>query len=144
MWLASASLRRNGQEVLTGDYNKAERRRALRLLKQVLSGVGDERWTRFFRMNLTYCLHRGLSNSEIECLPGWWHSAPAVHLAGGPVEVFWSRGIAPGAVSADPCHSPRKHFVSDALWIPMDCGQCPPCRARAEIERTGKPCAVCV
>lgn len=143
VWLASCSLHHNGP-VPTGEYNKHQKDHALRILKQLLSGVGDERWTRFFRMNLTFCLHRGLSDREIARLPAWWHAAPAVHIAGGPVEVFWSRGAAPGAISADPCHDPRKTYLSPKIWLPLDCGQCPPCRARAEIERTGKPCAVCV
>lgn len=127
----------------TGEYSKPERERALRLLRQLLSGRGDERWVRFFRMNLTYCLHRGLSDAEIAMLPSRWHQAPAVHIAGGPVEVFWSRGVAPGVVSCDPCHGPGRRYLSEKIWLPVDCGACPPCLARAEIERTGQPCAVC-
>lgn len=143
MWLASVSYWPGGQPLLTGDYTPFLRKRAYRLLRQYLAGVGDERWGRFFRMNLTFCLHRGLSDAEIATLPKSWEENPPVHLAGGPIEVFWSKGVAPGVLSCNPCENPTRHYVTPTIWLPYDCGECPPCRARAEIERTGQPCAAC-
>lgn len=124
----------------TADYNNNDRTKAERFLDQLLRGVGDQKWARFFRMNLTYCLHRGLSDEEIASLPELWHMQQARHIAGGPVEVFWSRGVAPGAISAEPCENPRKEYMTPEIWLPIDCGECPSCLARKFVMETGKPC----
>lgn len=136
MWLASVSLHRKQQPVLTGDYTAHEHKRAYRILRQHLAGVGDARWGRFYRLNLTYGLQRGLTDAEIAQLPSSWETDKPIHLAGGPVEVFWSFGMVPGVISADPCHNPVPHYVSPTLWIPDDCGQCPPCVARIAVRKS--------
>lgn len=139
VWLASVSLRNPGT-ILTGEYNDKQRKRALRHLRGMLRGVGDPQWERLFRMNLTLCLHRALSEHERARLPASWSNTPAYDIAGGPIEVIYSRGVEPLWISADPCHSPKQHYISRRVWAPIDCGECPPCLARAEIMRTGKPC----
>lgn len=128
MWLASVSRRLDGICHPARDYSAAERREAYQVLRKTLHGVGDTRWGRHFRMCITQCLHRGLSDAEIAALPPGWQ-----------VEVFWSRGVPEGLLSADPCHAPRKHVVDARrdLYIPLDCGACPPCRARIEVEARG-------
>jgi hypothetical protein len=110
-------------------------RESERLLRtKALGGIGDERRERFFRMCVTACLHRGLTDAELAGLPASWHQAPAIDIAGGPVEVLWSKGI-PDVLSARPCdHPTRKPFDprrrATELWIPLDCGACPSCVAR--------------
>ena len=126
--------------ILTSDYSQNDRNKADRMLDQLLRGVGDKRWGRFFRMNLTYCLHRGLSDDEIAGLPELWHMQRARDIDGGPVEVFWSRGVAEGAISAEPCVAPQRQYITPEIWLPIDCGECPPCLARKFIMDTGQPC----
>jgi hypothetical protein len=88
-------------------------------------------------MNITFCVHRAVSEEEKARLPACWAGA-AGGLAGGPVEVLWSRGIE-HRPAAMPCECPD-HLVIDPLrpdlWLPLDCGRCPPCLARAAIDRT--------
>lgn len=88
-------------------------------------------------MNITLCLHRALSDAEVAGLPPGWQGLPG-GLAGGPVEVLDSRGIPADLEAAKPCHNPG-HVVEfpdrPDLWIPEDCRKCPPCIARAAIER---------
>lgn len=103
----------------------------------VLGGLGDRTRERFFRMNITACLHRGLTPRDLRRLPDWWHQAASVNLAGGPIEVIWSRGL-PDTPSAQPCANPRKQMISSTrpdLWIPQDCGACPSCVARRAYEQ---------
>jgi len=114
-------------------YDNTQRHNAERMLNRLLLGVGDPRWGRFFRMNLTYCLHRGVSDNELASVNCEWGDVPAKDIAGGPVEVFWSKGIPLGMVSADPCHNPIRQYALGDIWLPLDCGNCPPCQARAAI-----------
>jgi hypothetical protein len=114
-----------------------KRLEAERLLNRTLSGVGDMDRERLFRMNITLCLHRALTANEKAGLPAGWQNAPG-GLAGGPVEILRSRGIPDDLESAKPCLSPgqRVQFLTRPdLWIPQDCGNCPPCVARAVIEK---------
>lgn len=143
MWLASVSLRKLGRIVPTQAYGEGKHRRAGQILDAILRGVGDQRWERAFRMCVTECRHRGLSDEEIAALPPSWKQAVARDLAGGPLEVFWSRGVPDTAISANPCHHPSKEPFPGGpsdLYLPLDCGACPPCVARMEIQRTGTPC----
>ena len=144
MWLASISRHNeDGTSHAARDYSQAERREAYQLLKKALQGVGDVRWGRSFRMCLTQCLHRGLSDKEISRLPAGWKDTPALHIAGAPVEVFWSRGVSKTNLSALPCREPGKEFI-DAdrdIYIPVDCGFCSSCEARARIQRDGVVCS---
>ena len=119
--------------VPTFRYDANQRHNAELMLARLLYGVGDERWGRFFRMNLTYCLHRGVSDTELASVSCSWGDIPAKDIAGGPVEVFWTKGIPAGMVSADPCQAPIRQYVSGEIWLPIDCGECPPCKARAAI-----------
>jgi hypothetical protein len=101
-------------------------------LRRVLTDVGDPAQERLFRMNVTLCLHRAASIDERRQLPSWFIERPWNGLAGGPVEVLWEN--VPGAISTKPCHRPRKRILDPRdplLWLPVDCGVCPPCQARA-------------
>jgi hypothetical protein len=118
-------------------WNDRELAWGTEILGLALHGVGDGRWERLFRMCATLCLHRGLHEEEIEHLPTG--GALSRNLAGGPVVVYYSRGVPEGVVSCDPCHDPGQRVLSrpGARWpisLPVDCGQCPPCRQRATIE----------
>jgi hypothetical protein len=140
VWLASLSRRKsNGSIIATGDwlFKMGLKAEAERLVRQALKGVGDERFERLFRMNITYCLHRALSEDEVAGLPAAWERAPG-GLAGGPVEVLWQRGIPDDLQAAKCCENPHRMVVIPSrpdLWVPTDCGKCPPCLARAEVER---------
>lgn len=124
-------------------WDEQELRDGARLLGQSLKGVGDRRWERMFRMCATLCLHRGLSDEEIENMPGGCSLSRV--LAGGPVVVYYSRGVPEGLRSCDPCESPGKNMLTGPpnnrwpVWLPVDCGRCQPCLDRAAIE--GDPMA---
>jgi hypothetical protein len=114
----------------TGTINEAHR-----LIEQALSGVGDPAREREFRMCVSLCRHRALTEEEAAGLPDWWHDAPAKDVAGGPLEVLWQRGI-PRTLSCEPCESPRRRPLpgysrSSGVYIVDECGTCPSCRARA-------------
>ena len=141
VWLCSVSHYdpRRGRIIGTGEWSGGDFALATRLALSALRGVGDPARERAFRMNITFCVHRLVSDAEREELPASWGEASG-GLAGGPVEVLWSRGI-PHRPAAMPCADPL-HEVLDArrpdLWLPLDCGRCEPCRARAVIaERIG-------
>jgi hypothetical protein len=135
VWLASISRRdRRGALVATGRWSAPDVAAARSRLERALWGVGDESRQRLFRMNITLCLHRAPTDEEVAGLPDWWHAAPATDLAGGPIEVLWES--TPGAASTRPCLAPRRGLFPGAppdLWVPLDCGRCPPCRARAAV-----------
>ena len=138
MWLASTSLwTRFGKIIPTELWPPREVARAERSLREVLSGVGDENYERYFRMCITACFHRVLSTEELVTLPIPACDLKPKDLAGGPLEVFWERGVA-DVPSTKPCVNPRKEYLTDGrgvapLYLPMDCGQCAPCRARAAL-----------
>lgn len=104
-------------------------------LLRVLAGAGDTRYERLFRMQITLCLHRALTADEISILPSYFHTDPAVDLAGGPVEIL--RETEPGWETTKPCHQPVRHSLDPRdplLWFPLDCGDCPPCLARQALD----------
>lgn len=143
MWLASLSLRDKHGKVVGAEYwDDRQLAYAQHLLTDVLlAGVGDPERERMFRMCITLCLHRGVRADELAQIPEWWHTAESVDLAGGPLHIYYARGV-PDVESAKPCHAPRKAHAFPGrrdLYLPEDCGQCPPCRARA---RYGSNCSL--
>jgi hypothetical protein len=105
------------------------------LMRSVIAGLGDESRERIFRMNVTLCLHRALTEAEILALPEYFHTDPPIDIAGGPVKIIWEN--TPGSPSTRPCENPIRDYETfrghPELWIPEDCGQCGPCLARARI-----------
>ena len=135
VWLASVS-RWNawtGTPIYTAQWEGRDRSRMLDVLHAVLGEAGEPERERCFRMNLTMCLHRAVSDAELAVIPASWHAAPPVHMAGGPVEVLWSKGVE-DTPSTKPCKRPGREPFS-GTWLPIDCGRCGPCRARRAIEQ---------
>ncbi len=135
VWLASASLHdKTGRTRPAKDWDAPTTARVSETISVLLDGVGDEEHEREFRMCVTLCRHRALTDAEFEALPGWWHEADAVDIAGGPVEVLWSRNV-PSTPGTEPCVNPGKERLPGGrLWLPVDCGACAPCQARAEVR----------
>lgn len=134
VWLASYSLRENGRLVATGRYSQQQRRSAIQRLRDLLRDVGDDARTRVFRMNVTICLHKALTDEEALAIVPGWSCGAARDIAGGPVEIL--EESAPGAPSTRPCVAPKRGIISRErpdLWFPIDCGQCESCRARASL-----------
>ena len=137
VWLASISRRAvlADKPLAVGLWSKQTIEESTALLKRALAGVGDETRERCFRMNITLCLHRALTPAEVNALPDWFHTAPALDLAGGPVEVLWE--TEEGWETTRPCHAPERMSLwpgDPLLWFPQDCGWCPPCQARRALE----------
>lgn len=137
VWLASASLRdRRGQIRSALGWDEPTAAAVSATLDTLLAGVGDPAHEREFVMCVTLCRHRALTEAEFAQLPAWWHEADAVDIAGGPVAVRWSRGV-PATPAIEPCTNPGRERVGDpigGLYLPEDCGQCEPCRARASCR----------
>lgn len=134
VWLASVSVVRNGRRVGTGELDADGWNIARAIVFEAMDGIGDEAQQRLFRMNVTVCLHRAARSDEVATLPERFHTSPAVGIAGGPVEVLWE--TVPGKPSTKPCHQPGHALVVRGrpdLWVPVDCGDCAPCRARAAV-----------
>lgn len=114
------------------------RLKAKKILYEVLQGAGNSEIERLFRMNITMCLHRAMTYTEARDLPQWWHDAPAVDLAGGPIEILEQRGIVEERPSVRPCENPKREKIhpsaAERLWIPADCGVCEPCLDRIAIR----------
>jgi hypothetical protein len=143
VWLCSVSHGGPRGIIGTGDWGPAEFALAERLAHSALKGVGDPGRERAFRMNITFCIHRAVSAAEKASLPACWAGAPGA-LAGGPVEVLWSRGI-PHRAAAMPCEKPTRLVIDRSrpdLWLPTDCQKCSPCLARLAIERTINDCRI--
>lgn len=135
VWLASLSRMNKGHLLLSEQWTKQEVREGERLLDRWLHGVGDLDRQRMFRMPVTFCLHRALTNEEVEQLPVSWHEAPATHLAGGSVEILWETES--GTESTKPCDRPGRRQADPLrpeIYMLIDCGECPPCVARSAIE----------
>lgn len=137
VYLASLSRKEPliGRVLTTGRWSHGQLRDGIRLLRGIVAGRGDVTRERIFRMNATLCLHRALNAAEIAALPAYFHEGEACDIAGGPVAVLWEN--VPGRPSTKPCHKPGKRLVdirNPDLWLPEDCGRCPPCLARAAIE----------
>lgn len=137
MWLASVSVRRRSDEIVSTDRwatrDCGTKRAAEKLLDDVLHGVGNPDKERQFRMSATLCRHRALTTAEFECLPKWWHDAPSLDTAGPPIEVMWTRGI-PEILSTLPCRNPGKSMVDKEIYIVVPCNQCDTCVARNTAE----------
>src|SRR5262245_57176181 len=145
VWLASLSRRSpiTDRFRATTKWTAGERAAGEGILREWLAGLGDPARERLFRMQVTLCLHRAIGPREGEAMPAWFWAAPAVGLAGGPVEILWEN--TPGGPSTQPCAHPTRHpFPGERwdpdLWIPEDCGACPSCLARTRIEE-GAPLA---
>lgn len=139
VWLASVSCRRGDRLLASTDWRDRFDWAVGRLRSVVLRGVGDETRERLFRMNVTLCLHRAVSDAELEGFPAGWKCSPG-GLAGGPVEILWSKGVVESP-SCRPCENPRwdTRLEPDRpdLALPIDCGRCGPCLARKHIAETG-------
>lgn len=137
VWLASVSYRPDGRTKATGRWPKRIHDRAVRMTNEILEGVGDESREVLFRMNITLCRHRGLTDDEEARLPASFKSFCATDTAGTAVELLWRRGVSSMAV--EPCENPgRESLVGNPdpdLWLPIPCGKCPPCRARAHAAK---------
>ena len=137
VWLASLS-RSNPitrERLPTTRWSPEQFAEAEDLLSDVLDGVGDESAQRSFRMQITLCRHRRVSDEEQARLPMDFWDAPPVGLAGGPVAILWE--TVPGSLSTKPCANPRRKALSltdPDLWIPIECGECPSCLARARLD----------
>ena len=86
---------------------------------------------RAFRMNITFCVHRALSDGEKAALPDSFLAGPGGE-AGPPVEVLWSKGI-PETLASGACENPGHRVVIPGrpdLWVPEGCGRCAVCVAR--------------
>lgn len=137
VWLASVARRdyKTGNILPNSAWTTWQKDDSITLLRQALFGVGDLNRDRLFRMNITYCLHRALTDEEVSRLPERFHTCPASHLAGGPIEILWENVA--GGLSTKPCAKPVKQYVGHThpdLWVPFDCGECPSCLARMGIE----------
>lgn len=137
VWLLSLSLKERGALLPARDYTRQHRRRAEALACRVLDGAGDDEHERVFRMCLTFCLHRALSPEEIRQMPGAALCGGG-GLAGGPVEVIRSKGVPSTHIAGDPCHRPGQDPLPGLehlrVYLPIDCGMCPPCKARRAIH----------
>ena len=80
-------------------------------------------------------MHRALTEKEADGLPEAWKSSRPVHLAGGPIEIL--RETVEGALSTRPCAAPvmEQAVPGSPVLLPIDCGACPPCRARNAAEQ---------
>lgn len=103
------------------------------MLRGALLRVGDTSRERLFRMNITYCLHRAATDAEVLGQDEHFRCEAPTGLAGGPIEILSE--TEPGAASTRPCIAPTKHHIDrdPLLWVPIDCGACEPCRARARV-----------
>jgi hypothetical protein len=133
--LASLSRRSTatGRTIATGLWSESVRAESAAMLRRLLGPAGNPARERLFRMNVTLCLHRALTADEVDALPAYFHADPPTDLAGGPVEVLWESER--GAASTRPCEDPVRADLGGGplLWVPFDCGSCPPCVARAAL-----------
>jgi hypothetical protein len=137
VWLASIGRvdRRNGRRIYVPEWTDRQLLDGVRQLRQVLRGVGNTRRERLFRMNVTLCLHRAATDAEVALQPPWFLTANGCGLAGGPIEIL--EETEPGTASTKPCAHPRREVIDDTNrygWIPVDCGTCESCLARAACD----------
>lgn len=136
VFLASTSRRdwRTGRLLFTPTWPQPWYQDSIAALRRLLGPLGDRSRERIFRMNLTLCVHRALTDEECARLPASFWEGDAEGIAGAPVAVLWEN--VPGALSTKPCAAPHKAPISGYArdpdgWIPVDCGICPSCLARA-------------
>lgn len=136
VWLASVSRRDivTSQPITTDRWSAPMFGEGEAILDRLLGPVGDKTRERSFRMHLTLCRHRAATEKEVAALPQWWHDAPAVDLAGGGLEVLWTKGLGEDVPLVQPCVDPGKHSLSVDVALRVDCGVCEPCMARASWE----------
>jgi hypothetical protein len=137
VWLASLSRRPAGraEAVSTQLWSKGTMADSIALLRRVLGPSGNPAYERVFRMQVTLCIHRALSDEELDALPFSFHASEATDLAGGPVEIL--EQTVDSGPSTKPCHLPTRAPLSRTdplLWLPIDCHACPPCRARLKLD----------
>jgi hypothetical protein len=129
VWLASTSKRNAGGKIIgTARWGLGAMNAASRLLDDALHGIGEDERQREFRMPVTLCRHRALTDAEIAGLPKWWHDAPALDVAGPPMEVRWSKGIRE-SLSLQPCENPTRLPIAADVYLIQSCGECRTCRA---------------
>jgi hypothetical protein len=137
VWLASVSYRPDHRPKATGRWPQRILDRATRMTEEMLEGVGDESREVLFRMNVTLCRHRGLTDDEEAALPASFHDFCPTDTAGTAVELLWRRGVTSMAV--EPCENPGRDPLpgnpDPDLWIPRACGRCPTCRARESAAK---------
>lgn len=141
VWLASLSRRAPlaGNRILaTGLWPERTRTEMTDLLRRVVGPAGTPSRERIFRMNVTLCIHRALTDAEVASLPPYFHADQPTDLAGGPIEVLWENER--GSLSTQPCAHPQRQYLDGGdplLWLPIDCGTCPTCVARAAYRIPG-------
>ena len=105
------------------------------LLKLAVEEAGDPARERMFQMCSTLCIHRGVRPDEEEGLSAEWKASPP-GMAGGPVRLLYSRGVDNEA--GKPCENPGKELMDSRqpeLYLPVDCSECGPCRARTRVHQ---------
>lgn len=134
MWLVSVSKIAKDRIVPALKWNRRTRKHVDRIIEIALRGVGDMNFERSFAMCVTQCRHRGLSDAEIAIL--LTGCVLGRGLAGAPLRVYWQVGIPDDMISAQPCHNPGKRPLGNQpdLYLVEECGACPTCAARGEIE----------
>lgn len=137
MWQASLSHRdrRSNKTRPTDSLTPAELRDAERVLLDWLEGVGDRALERVARMTGSIAVYRATTEAEREQMPVAFFMVPPVHTFGGAVEIL--RETEPAVLSARPCLNPGRRWVDRRanLWLPTDCGECPPCLARKALDQ---------
>lgn len=132
MWLASVSCWPDGRRNLPLERWGAGRARvARRIVDQLLDGCGDPAVERGFAMVMTMCAHRAVSDAELTAIPA--AGDVFVTLAGGGVRTLWQTDDYPHSASLDRCER-GVWWTKDGIRVPGDCGECPPCLARAMYE----------
>lgn len=151
-----AMLARDDRLITIPSFTPRERDLVEGLLLEVLDGIGDPSRGRLVHANIVMALFRALTGAEIAALsPTLVAGPPARTPSGYPVAVLWE--TAAGELSTRPCERPRRQHLVDLgalqlaevpfpsrpnLWTPIECGACPPCRARNEARaaaRSGVP-----
>src|SRR5882672_5286396 len=136
VWLASIAFRdRFGDVIPTTSWTDEMLAWADDAIDRSLSDLGDESREVSFRMMVTLCRHRGLSDAEEAALPIDFNQFQATDTAGTAVELLWARGVSGDAHR--PCEQPGKIFAFASrtdIWLPEPCGQCGPCKAREEAS----------
>ncbi len=132
VWACSYSCRRGLQVLATEDYTTQERDEAERQMDKAMRRVGDKTRQRCFRTGMVFFIERALNDLEIARLPKDWPHvltvAPSI-----PLEVLWS--TVEECPSHQPCASPgwTEHPEEPKLMIPVGCGVCSSCAARAQV-----------
>lgn len=143
VWLASCSVmdlkredpvRGGPLKLPTHRWPSLVRAEAERQLRLALAGVGDDSMQRCFRMCVTLCVHRAVTDAELAGLPADWKCVAPRDLAGTPLEVLWTTPAVPKVLSAEPCRAPLRRPIRGAehleMYIPIGCGRCDTCQAR--------------